>query len=191
MLGPGAGGRSPMARGGGPVGADARPRPSCWSRSASVKTFSACESTSRDLRDRTLGGLALALARRLAPRVFVEDLGRVRIVVGDRVVEGSDVRQEGPGAAVSANLEAAIRLSPARRSIDCLWPDQRSRLRAQLAQPDRLLPSSGLRARLSRRDVARVRRPGRRNDLAGPGPRRQPKPTMSRPHPSDAGRPDT
>ena len=45
-------------------------------------------------RDRRASKLGLELARRLADRVFIDDLGRVRILSGSRVVEGGEVRRK-------------------------------------------------------------------------------------------------
>src|SRR5439155_18255504 len=45
-------------------------------------------------RDRRAAKLALTLARRLADRVWVEDLGRVRIVSGVQTIEGSEIRRK-------------------------------------------------------------------------------------------------
>jgi DNA-binding SARP family transcriptional activator len=66
--------------------------------------------------------LGLALARRLANRVFVEDLGRLQIVVGDRVVDGSEVRRK--VLALLCFLLSRPRFSSTRDEVaDNLWPE--------------------------------------------------------------------
>jgi DNA-binding SARP family transcriptional activator len=78
---------------------------------------------SRSHRDATIAPLALSLARRLAPRVFVEDLGRVRIDVGGRRVEGIDVRRK--VLALLCLLLTKPRFASTREEVaDALWPDQ-------------------------------------------------------------------
>jgi ATP/maltotriose-dependent transcriptional regulator MalT/DNA-binding SARP family transcriptional activator len=66
--------------------------------------------------------LGYQLARRLAPRVLVEDLGRVRVMVGDRSVEGSDVRRK--VLALLCLLLSRQRFAATRdEAIDSLWPE--------------------------------------------------------------------
>jgi DNA-binding SARP family transcriptional activator/tetratricopeptide (TPR) repeat protein len=74
-------------------------------------------------RAHRLGGTAgRALARRLAPRVIVEDLGRVRIQVGARIVEGSEVRRK--VLALLCLLVSRERFSATREEVlESLWPD--------------------------------------------------------------------
>ena len=74
-------------------------------------------------RAQRLGGTpGRALARRLAPRVFVEDLGRVRIQVGARIVEGSEVRRK--ALALLCLLVSRERFSATREQVlESLWPD--------------------------------------------------------------------
>jgi DNA-binding SARP family transcriptional activator len=73
-------------------------------------------------RGRTGSRLAVSLARRLAPRVFVEDLGRVQIVVGRRVVDGPDVRRK--VLALLCLLLSRPKFSSTREEVlDSLWPD--------------------------------------------------------------------
>jgi LuxR family maltose regulon positive regulatory protein len=69
-------------------------------------------------------GLALGrgLARRLAPEVLIEDLGRLRIVVGDRVVEGTEVRRK--VLALLSLLLTRPRWAATREEVvDGLWPE--------------------------------------------------------------------
>jgi ATP/maltotriose-dependent transcriptional regulator MalT/DNA-binding SARP family transcriptional activator len=75
--------------------------------------------SARDSRVQTLGR---GLARRLALPVLVEDLGRLRIVVGARVVEGSEVRRK--VLALLASLLARPSWAATREEVvDSLWPD--------------------------------------------------------------------
>ena len=70
--------------------------------------------------DRELGR---GLARRLAEPVLVRDLGRVQVVVGSRVVEGSDIRRK--VLALLVYLVSRPGLSATREEVmDALWPDQ-------------------------------------------------------------------
>jgi DNA-binding SARP family transcriptional activator len=78
---------------------------------------------SRVVRDRSSSRLGLALARRLAPRVMVEDLGRVRVIVGPRVVEGTDIRRKVLG--LLCFLVSRPRFASTREEVmESLWPDQ-------------------------------------------------------------------
>ena len=78
---------------------------------------------SRALRDASTALLALSLARRLAPRAFVEDLGRVRIEVGGRRIEGVDVRRK--VLALLCLLLSKPRFASTREEVaEALWPDQ-------------------------------------------------------------------
>jgi DNA-binding SARP family transcriptional activator len=61
------------------------------------------------------------LARRLARRVLVEDLGRVRISTGDRVVEAGEVRRK--VLALLCLLVSKARFASTREEVvDNLWP---------------------------------------------------------------------
>jgi ATP/maltotriose-dependent transcriptional regulator MalT/DNA-binding SARP family transcriptional activator len=73
----------------------------------------------KDARGLTLGR---GLARRLAPRVLIEDLGRLRIVVGDRVVEGTDVRRK-VLALLSLLLTRQSWTATREEVVDGLWPE--------------------------------------------------------------------
>ncbi len=78
---------------------------------------------SRSLRDRTIATLGQTLARRLANQVVVRDLGRVRVEVGERLVEGSDIRRK--VLALLCLLVSKPRFACTREEvIDSLWPDQ-------------------------------------------------------------------
>ena len=62
------------------------------------------------------------LSRRLAPRVFVEDLGRIEIVIGDRVIEGSAIRRK--VLALLAFLLTRTGFAAAREEVlEAMWPD--------------------------------------------------------------------
>ena len=79
-------------------------------------------SMSRKLRDPFATNLGRPLARRLARRVFVEDLGRVRLAVGDRVVDGSEMRRK--VLALLCLLLSKARFASTREEVlDNLWPD--------------------------------------------------------------------
>lgn len=78
---------------------------------------------SRALRDASTSVLALSLARRLAPRAFVEDLGRVRIEVSGRRIEGVDIRRK--VLALLCLLLSKPRFASTREEVaEALWPDQ-------------------------------------------------------------------
>jgi ATP/maltotriose-dependent transcriptional regulator MalT/DNA-binding SARP family transcriptional activator len=63
-----------------------------------------------------------ALRRRLAPRVFVEDLGRVEVHVGDRVVVGTDIRKK--VLSLLCFLLTRHQFTAARDQVlDALWPE--------------------------------------------------------------------
>jgi DNA-binding SARP family transcriptional activator len=77
---------------------------------------------SKKMRDRRGARPGVALARRLADRVFVEDLGRIRLLVGSRLVEGADVRRK--VLALLCFLISKPRFASTREEvIDSLWPD--------------------------------------------------------------------
>ncbi|HVA86968.1 MAG TPA: AAA family ATPase, partial [Candidatus Saccharimonadales bacterium] len=62
------------------------------------------------------------LARRLAQRVWIEDQGRVRIVIGERVVPGTDVRRK--VLALLCFMVSKIDMSATRDQVlEALWPD--------------------------------------------------------------------
>ena len=66
--------------------------------------------------------LGRRLARQLAPRVIVEDLGRVRFEVGDRIVEGSAMRRK--VLALLCFLVTRPTHSATREEVlEALWPD--------------------------------------------------------------------
>lgn len=74
------------------------------------------------ISDRRAAGLGRSLARRLAPQVMVEDLGRVRLVVGRRIVDGSEVRRK--VLALLCLLLTLPRYAGTREEvIEHLWPE--------------------------------------------------------------------
>jgi DNA-binding SARP family transcriptional activator len=76
----------------------------------------------RSMRDRRASRFGYQLARRLADRVLVEDLGRLRVQVGERVVDGSEVRRK--VLALLCLLVSKPRFTATRDEvIDSLWPD--------------------------------------------------------------------
>jgi len=76
----------------------------------------------RRLRDKRGPRLGLALARRLADHVFVEDLGRVRITVGGRAIEGVEIRRK--VLALLCLLLSKPRFASTREEVlDSLWPE--------------------------------------------------------------------
>ena len=143
----------------------------------------------RSSRDRSIARLGLDLARRVASRVVVHDLGRVQIVVGSRAVEGHDVRRKVLCAPLS--LVSKPRFASTREEVvDCLWPD--------------LDPASALNSlNQTVYFLRRVFEPDYREDTSPGyvrqdgetiwldlGPSRRAEPPMPRTHSSDAGRPD-
>jgi DNA-binding SARP family transcriptional activator len=76
----------------------------------------------RRLRDRQGPRLGYDLARRLADRVLVEDLGRVRIRAGKRTIEGGEVRRK--VLALLCLLLSKQRFASTREEVlDSLWPE--------------------------------------------------------------------
>jgi LuxR family maltose regulon positive regulatory protein len=76
----------------------------------------------RMMKDKRAIGLSRALARRLAARVFVEDLGRVEIVIGERIVDGAQVRRK--VLALLCLLLSKPDFAASREEVlDGLWPD--------------------------------------------------------------------
>jgi len=76
----------------------------------------------RRYRGRPEAELGRALARRIAPKVRIEDLGRVSMSVGERPIEGSDVRRK--VLALLCFLVSRPRMSAARDEVmDALWPE--------------------------------------------------------------------
>lgn len=79
---------------------------------------------SRRLRGSTQDpNLGKALARRVAPRVYVEDLGRVGVFVGSRWIPGNEIRRK--VLAMLCFLLSRPAMSATRDQVlDALWPDQ-------------------------------------------------------------------
>ena len=77
----------------------------------------------RDIRPRSSApDFARSLARRLATRVYIEDLGRVRIVVGEDRIEGTALRRK--VLALLCLLLTRPRFAATREDvIESLWPD--------------------------------------------------------------------
>ena len=73
-------------------------------------------------RDRRGPRPGYLLARRLANRVLVEDLGRVRINVGKRTIEGGEIRRK-VLALLCLLLSKTNFASTREEVIDSLWPD--------------------------------------------------------------------
>ncbi len=63
-----------------------------------------------------------ALARRLAPRVWIEDLGLARICVGDRVIDGRSIRRRALALLLYLLGQPAGAATP-DQIIEALWPD--------------------------------------------------------------------
>jgi LuxR family transcriptional regulator, maltose regulon positive regulatory protein len=77
---------------------------------------------SRTSRYAGASSLGRGLARRLAPRVTIEDLGRLRVFIGDRGVEGAEVRRK--VLALLCLLLTKGRWTATREEVvDSLWPD--------------------------------------------------------------------
>jgi len=79
---------------------------------------------SRDLKgEHSNPDLGRALARRVAPRAFIEDLGRIEMAIGDRLLAGTSIRRK--ALALLTFLLAQSQMSATRdRVLDALWPDQ-------------------------------------------------------------------
>jgi len=76
----------------------------------------------RGAKDGRATGVSRVLARRLAPRVFVEDLGRVRVAIGDRWVDGIDIRRK--VLALLCLLITKSRFASTREDVlENLWPE--------------------------------------------------------------------
>ena len=91
-------------------------------RIGSADDIARLRNVARSFKDRSANGLARSLARRLAPPVFVEDLGRVELHVGERVIEGTQVRRK--VLALLCLLVSKPRFSAAREEVlESLWPD--------------------------------------------------------------------
>jgi LuxR family maltose regulon positive regulatory protein len=77
---------------------------------------------SRSLRDPRASHLGRDLTRRLAPKVFVEDLGRVQIVIGDRAIDGGEIRRR--VLALLCLLISKTKFSSTREEVlESLWPE--------------------------------------------------------------------
>lgn len=75
------------------------------------------------LRRRGGGELGIGLARRIANRVVVRDLGRVSIAIGDSIVAGTSIRRK--ALALVCFMLTMPEMSATRDQIlDALWPDQ-------------------------------------------------------------------
>jgi DNA-binding SARP family transcriptional activator len=67
--------------------------------------------------------LGRALARRVAPRAYVEDLGRIEMRIGERHLPGTSIRRK--ALALLTFLLAQPRMSATRDQVlEALWPDQ-------------------------------------------------------------------
>ncbi|MCI0584760.1 MAG: winged helix-turn-helix domain-containing protein [Chloroflexi bacterium] len=78
--------------------------------------------TARQGRGRARSSLGRGLARRLAAPLYVRDLGRVEIHIGDRIVDGSQVRRK--VLALLCLLLTKPDMAASREEIiDALWPD--------------------------------------------------------------------
>lgn len=77
---------------------------------------------SRRLRGRVMPPLGATLVRRHAPRIIVQDLGRVRLVIGRRVIDGTAIRRK--VLALLCFLLAQPDGSATRDQVlEALWPD--------------------------------------------------------------------
>lgn len=76
----------------------------------------------RGSRDGRRAALGKRLARRIAPKVIVEDLGRIHVVVEGHVIEGAEVRRK--VLALLCFLLTRPRWTATREEVvDSLWPD--------------------------------------------------------------------
>jgi DNA-binding SARP family transcriptional activator len=89
----------------------------------SVQDIALLRSAARRLKRFQAGDLGRGLARRLAPRVYVQDLGRVAVFVGDRPLAGASIRRK--ALALVCYLLTTPTMSATRDQVlDALWPDQ-------------------------------------------------------------------
>ncbi|TME10411.1 MAG: hypothetical protein E6I65_08575 [Chloroflexi bacterium] len=91
-------------------------------RIGEVEDIQLLSDASKRLRDRLAPRIALSLSRRLAERVLVEDLGRVRIHVGTRVVEGGEVRRKVLALLCLLLSKSGFALTR-EEVLDDLWPE--------------------------------------------------------------------
>jgi LuxR family transcriptional regulator, maltose regulon positive regulatory protein len=79
-------------------------------------------SLARKNRDQESSRLGHALARRVAPRVMIEDLGRVQLQIGRRTVEGSSIRRKVLGL-LCLLLTRTSWTATREEVVDAIWPD--------------------------------------------------------------------
>jgi DNA-binding SARP family transcriptional activator len=76
----------------------------------------------RESRSPALASLGRGLARRLAPKALVHDLGHMQVTIGDRIVEGSSVRRK--VLSLIAFLMTRPGFAATRDQVlDALWPE--------------------------------------------------------------------
>jgi DNA-binding SARP family transcriptional activator len=76
----------------------------------------------RKIRSLRLPDVGRALCRRLAPRVYVEDLGRVSVRIGDRIVTGTDIRKK--VLSLLCFLLTRPQFTATREQVlEALWPE--------------------------------------------------------------------
>lgn len=89
----------------------------------SVEDVDLLREAARRYRDRNLLESARDLARKLAVHVHVQDLGRVHLAVGDRVIDGSTLRRK--VLSLLCLLLTRSNFAASRENvIEELWPDQ-------------------------------------------------------------------
>ena len=81
-------------------------------------------------------GLGRGLARRLAPRVMVDDQGRISVQVGARQVPGTSIRRKSPGACSCFLLTRPDFSCTRDQVLDALWPELDPARCVELPQPD-------------------------------------------------------
>ena len=87
-----------------------------------VEDIQRLRDASRGMRDRRNSKLGVALARRLANRVMVEDLGRVHVTAGGRTLDGGEIRRK--VLALLCLLVSKPRFGSTREEVvDRIWPD--------------------------------------------------------------------
>jgi DNA-binding SARP family transcriptional activator len=74
-------------------------------------------------RGRIEGNVGRGLARRLAPHVLIDDLGRVRVAIGERVMEASEIRRK-VLALLCLLMTKSAWTATREEVVDALWPDQ-------------------------------------------------------------------
>ena len=98
-------------------------RPRCWMRWGRSPTSASLEAQRVARKGRPIPRRQDELfSRRLAPHVFVEDLGRITLSIGSRTIEGATIRRK--VLALMTFLLTRPRAAAARDEVlEAMWPD--------------------------------------------------------------------